>query len=208
MTSAILVFSWRPRLIFYACAGANCVPESALRLLVWRCAVRHMLRVRVINPLQLRSPLSGLWIRFQFHSQARGPQFISIKMITLKRGAEDRAQPWARSRGQRPSAEWGPCQLAGRAASSPASELWAALQVLKLFFWHLKFIVSGTFLAGLAFTLIFSFLQLWQPLTTQAVFPELLSAPGTGTQTNWAILTFSLARGTCHEAWWQWVLTT
>lgn len=51
---------------------------------------RHMLGVCVINPVQLHS-LSGLWIRFQFHSQARVPQFIFIKMITLKRGAGDRA---------------------------------------------------------------------------------------------------------------------
>lgn len=59
---------------------------------------RHMLGVRVINPVQLHSPLAGLGIQLRFHSQATVPQFIFIQMITLKQGAEDRAQCQARSR--------------------------------------------------------------------------------------------------------------
>lgn len=43
----------------------------------------HMLDVCAINPLQLRSPQSGLWIPFQFGSQARVPQFIFINMIAF-----------------------------------------------------------------------------------------------------------------------------
>lgn len=43
----------------------------------------HMLDVCVINPAQLRSPLSGLQIPFQFCSQACAPQFIFINMITF-----------------------------------------------------------------------------------------------------------------------------
>lgn len=43
----------------------------------------HMLDARAINPLQLRSPLAGLWIPFQFGSQARVPQFIFINTIAF-----------------------------------------------------------------------------------------------------------------------------
>lgn len=70
----------------------ECSPPAGLEV---RC---HMLGVRVINPAQLHSPLAGLGIRLQCHSQARVPRFVFIKMITLKQGVEDGAQHQARCR--------------------------------------------------------------------------------------------------------------
>lgn len=85
-----------------------------------------MLGVRVINPVQLHAPLAASGTRLRFHSQARVPRFIFIKMITLKQGAEDGVQHQARCRlGQlmqgTSSAELGVgrCQLPERAPCPP-----------------------------------------------------------------------------------------
>ena len=135
--------------------------------------------VCVITPVQLQAPLSGLWIRFQFHSQARVPQLRFIKMIALKRGAGDRPpMPNAACVPRRPAPARRRASQPPRQPGAGPTGLWAALRVLKLFSWisSLPFLDQ---LCGSSPDPIFSLPTSLPPLAAQTLSSKVRLAPGT-----------------------------